>query len=90
MSKPIIVREIRLGPLHKPTGNTCHRSGLDLIPPTIMLKIAKFSDTVGFYLLHYDNDGNEITDTFHETVEDAIAQAEWEYGIKENEWDQVH
>lgn len=39
-----------------------------------------------FYLLRLDDDGKCIADTWHESVEAAKAQANFEYGILEEDW----
>jgi hypothetical protein len=33
-----------------------------------------------------DSSGNEITDTYHDSLEDALAQANWEFDIEFDEW----
>ena len=83
----IILKRIVLGPEHVPTGKTHHYDGEKEMPPAAMLKIVEYEDAHGFYLLHFDADGKEITDTFNESVEDALAQAEWEYQVKQGEWE---
>ena len=72
---------------HKRTGNTAHYIDgkiYDKLP--YELKINKYQKGDGVYLVHYDEDQNEITDTFHDNVEDAIEQAKFEFGINEDEW----
>ena len=39
-----------------------------------------------FYLFRYSSDGECVADTWHLTVDEAKAQAEFEYGIKEGDW----
>jgi hypothetical protein len=39
-----------------------------------------------FYLLRYSGEGECVADTWHVTVDEAKAQAEFEYGIKERDW----
>jgi len=43
----------------------------------------------GFYLLYLDDNNAEMTDTWHETLEDAMAQAEWEFQVQPEEWEMV-
>ncbi len=38
------------------------------------------------YLIHYDNHGEEMIDTCHDSIEEALEQAEWEYEIKKEQW----
>ena len=39
-----------------------------------------------FLLVYLDSEGRELADTWHATVEDAKAQAEFEFGITTDEW----
>jgi hypothetical protein len=39
-----------------------------------------------FYLLHFDANGTSIADTWHQTLEEAKRQAEFEFGIAKGEW----
>lgn len=75
------------GPHHAQTGRTRHYEGNVELPPAAELKIVKYEDSEGYYLLYFDADGNEVTDTFHDTMEDAFAQAEWEFNVKPFEWE---
>jgi hypothetical protein len=80
--------EIKLGRSHKPTGKTHHyRGGVECSPPA-ELRIVQFSEDSGFYLLYIDDRGVELTDTYHETVDEAKAQAEFEFNVKPDEWNQ--
>jgi hypothetical protein len=90
MNNLIVLKQIVLDAKHTPTGKTKHSSGNEELPPAAMLQIVKYEDVEGFYLLYLDADGNELTDTFHDTLERAFAQAEWEYRVKPNEWETVN
>ncbi len=39
-----------------------------------------------FFLLYLDEHGDCLTDTWHQTLEQAKAQAQHEFGIGENDW----
>jgi hypothetical protein len=83
----ITLKSIRLDPSrHKPTGNVRHYNGGNPFPPTAELKIMRYEGTSGFYLLHFDIDGNELNDTYHDSLEDALHQAEYEFRIEPSEW----
>jgi len=43
----------------------------------------------GFYLLYFDSDGNGITDTWHQTIEEAKGQADFEFGIVDEDWEEI-
>jgi hypothetical protein len=87
MSQPILLRRVQLGPLHQPTGKTRHFYGSETLPPPSELRIVKYSDDPGFYLFYCDSNGREFTDTYHETLEAAMLQADWEFAVKRNEWE---
>jgi hypothetical protein len=89
MTEPIVLRRIRLGPSHPPTGKTRHLQGCEVLPAPWELRIVKYLDDTGFYLFYCDDTGKEITDTYHDTLEGAMSQAEWEFEVKENEWEVV-
>jgi hypothetical protein len=55
------------------------------IGPVSALAICQYSDAEGYYLLYCDSSWGVITDTWHETMERANEQAEFEYqGISRN------
>jgi len=62
-----------------PTGNTRHLVGDRELAPASRLAIAQYPGEVGFYLFHCDGSWKVLADTWHETVADAEAQAEFEY-----------
>lgn len=88
--KYLVIKQVTLGPGHVKTGKTRHYGpdGKELPKPAV-LQIAYFPNGSGFYLCHFAGDGKELTDTFHTTVDDAYAQAEWEFLIKPGEWEDV-
>jgi len=44
-------------------------------------------DAGAFLLLYLDERGDCLTDTWHQTLEQAKAQARHEFGIEEEEWE---
>ena len=87
MSAYKVLRRIRLSPQHGPTGNTRHVRGGQPLPPPHELKVVQYPEDEGFYLLHFDARGEELTDTYHESIEDALAQADWEFNVRADEWE---
>jgi hypothetical protein len=81
-----IIKIVKLKEHHLATGATKHYLGNDLLPVPSELKIVNFEGDTGSYLLYFDKDGNEITDTYHDDINDAIKQAEREFSIQPNEW----
>jgi hypothetical protein len=81
---------LTLQPHHVPTGNTTHKLGSPdgkqvKFPPFVRLEIAQYEGDMGFYLLYYPAVGHG-TDTWHLSLEDAMHQAEYEFGVKSEEW----
>lgn len=69
-----------------PTGKTKHT--VDGIPVTneAKLRIVRLAGDTSIYLIHYGSDGSELTDTCHETIEEAVDQANFEYGVGKGDW----
>jgi hypothetical protein len=68
-----------VAPEVRPTGATRHYVGGSLMGPATALAIARYEDEDGVYLFYVDGDGAVVTDTWHESVEDALGQAAFEY-----------
>jgi hypothetical protein len=75
---------------HHRTGRTTHYLNGVLLPPPHKVAIARYGDDEEVYLFYYDAvSEDEITDTWHESVEAARKHAEWEFGIRADEWSAV-
>ena len=71
----------------RPTGATEHRVSDEVIGPAAGLAICRYeSDSSGVYLFYCDAAWNVRTDTWHATVDDAKAQAEYEYEGVSKHW----
>lgn len=42
-----------------------------------------------FYLLYFNANGDRLADTWHESAEQAKAQAQFEFEIEESDWEAV-
>jgi len=51
------------------------------------LRIVRRDDGTGYFLLYCDKSGDELTDTWHATLEDALHQAEFEFTVRPEEWE---
>lgn len=51
-----------------------------------LLQIDSFDGDSGFYLLRIDINGNELTDTYHESIEAVLEQAKLEYEVELADW----
>jgi hypothetical protein len=74
--------------LHHRTGNTLHnRFGNTINELPHSLCIEQNPDAVSeFYLIHYDQYDGEMGDTLHDSIYEAMEQAEFEFEIKKDEW----
>ena len=61
------------------TGGTRHIVRGELADDFQGLAIARYDSDPGYYLFYCDAAWNVVTDTFHDTVDAAIAQAEFEF-----------
>jgi hypothetical protein len=64
---------------HRPTGACRHYFDGHRAGPASWMAICKFEDGNACYLFRYHPDKNCYSDTFHDSVEDAKEQAEFEY-----------
>jgi len=80
---------VELGSHHLRPGRTKHTlvdaAGARDFPLFKALEIAKFPEDEGFYLL-YEPETGHGTDTWHLSLDDAMHQAEWEFGVMPAEW----
>ena len=86
MNDSRVVCSYRLTCTNNETGKTRHFFGNDLAAIPSELRIVSFANDDGVYLLYFDGEGNEITDTYHENVEMAKSQAKWEFNVRESDW----
>jgi hypothetical protein len=61
----------------RPTGGTIHRGPGGVIPPADALAIVMSEAAI--YLFYCDSEWEVLTDTWHSSVDNAKAQAEFEY-----------
>ncbi len=64
---------------HKHTGNCKQIVAGELMGASIGLAICQYENESSFYLFGCDEKWNTLTDTLHETLEEAKDQAEFEY-----------
>jgi hypothetical protein len=89
MEKTKILYRVQLiSEKHKRTGNTSHSRNGQLIielPSFLQIESNPWVEDE-FYLIHYDSEGNELSDTLHDGVEDAMEQAAFEFSVERSEW----
>jgi hypothetical protein len=80
----VAIKKVTLKKHHLSPGRTKHTlsdsKGVRPFPPFTSLAITRYGEESGYYLMHIC-DNNLGTDTWHETLEDALGQAEWEFGV---------
>ena len=77
----------RVDERHRPTGKCTHIRYGDALGPAWGLAICAAGDD-GFYLFRCEDDWAPVTDTWHDSVQDAKAQAVFEYEGVEATWRQ--
>ena len=87
MSQARLLRQALLRPQHRPTGFTQHTLHGQPIPPVRRLQIVQYPRDAGYYLLYCDEAGHVWTDTYHDSMAAALAQAQAEFGILPTEWE---
>jgi len=90
MPQFIAVKKVVLGPHHsqpKNVGATIHAGGtMKPSPPFAELQIARYEGENSCYLFHISEAGAS-TDTFHDSLEEAMQYAEDLYGVTPTEWE---
>jgi hypothetical protein len=77
----------RIDERHRPTGSCTHiRSDIGVLGPAWGLAICKPRDGQGYFLYRCEDDWMPVTDTWHETIDDAKHQAQFEYEGIESTW----
>ncbi len=93
MPELVTIKGVALGPQHLKPGRTKHTigdaKGLRDVAPFIALGIARYSNEQSCYPFHVSENG-EVADIWHQTLEEAFDQAEWEFGVRREEWSDVN
>jgi len=80
-----IVKEISLKSISA-TGKTKHFVGNREVETPSKLQIIQYPNDDGFYLFYLDDGAAILTDTYHNSVEGAMEQAQWEFNVRPEEW----
>ena len=81
-----LVQFVNLSARHRATGATTHYVGGSRVAGIKRLEIMSYQKGVCFYLIYKDADGVEMTDTYHETIEQAKVQAYREFEVRDCDW----
>lgn|SRR5678816_4452960 len=82
---PLVLARVVLTEAHS-TGRTRHEIGGSPMPQPSELRVVRDPEGHGFYLSYCDATAAEMTDTFHLSLDDAFAQAEFEFEVRPDEW----
>ncbi len=74
---------------HAKTGNTKHIVGGQLVEKINGLAICRYDNDPGYYLFGCNNNWDSITDTYHDSIDDAKEQAEFEYTNTLGTWTEM-
>ncbi len=75
---------------HTPTGTCHHTIGGQAMPPANSLAICQYRRDSGFYLFYCDSNWTVMTDTYYDSLEDALDQAEFEYSGVTTTWHYIN
>ncbi len=88
MSTPATLKRVVLGGQHQQPRRTRHTisdgRGVRDFPAFVSLEIVQYPTDNGYYLLHITVNG-EVADIWHQSLEDAMHQAEFEFGVQDSE-----
>ena len=86
------LKRVSLSPHHLRPGRTRHTisdaNGVRAFAPFVALEIVSYPNEKSCYLFHI-SENDEIADTWHQSVEEALDQAEYEFGVRRTEWTDV-
>lgn len=72
-----------------PAGEPLENAVNEMLPVATVLRICQFDMDPGCYLLIVDASGEESTDSYHATFQDAVAHAQWEYCVDASDWEVI-
>src|ERR1039457_4781476 len=94
MSKMTAIKKVVLNESHYSPCRTKHYlvdgQGKRELPPFTSLFITHHPDNPSNYFLMYLCENGQGTDTFHLTLDDALHQAEYEFGVRQEEWTEIN
>ena len=76
-------------PESKRQSRTRHLRGAEQVEGFCELRISQYENDQGFYLFYYDEFGEELSDTYHDYIELAMRQAEFEFSVSPPDWSNI-
>ncbi len=83
-----VLKRLDLHSHHSAQSKTRHylpRDQANPYPHFVALEIAKYDNDGGYYLFHITDEGDN-SDTYHSSMQEAMEQAEFEFGVAPEEW----
>ena len=80
------MRRVKLEPHHEPKGNVHYFVEGKPMPKPKTLEIVKLPAADACHLIYVDSNDYELSESWHPTIDAAMYHAQWEYGIKPEEW----
>jgi len=84
-----VVRWSAIDSRHRPTGNCRQIVAGERQGPAAGLAVCRYDGEEGYYLFGCDQEWHSVMDTWHETLEQALQQAEFEYEGVSATWNVV-
>jgi hypothetical protein len=81
-----LVRWSAIDDRHRPTGSSRQIVAGIVQGAAAGLAICQYEGETAYYLFGCDSEWNPVTDTWHETLDDALKQAEFEYEGVSSTW----
>jgi hypothetical protein len=81
-----VVAYLVLNDNYRRTKNTRHIVDGSVMKDFYGLCICRYQKDLGYYLYYCDSSWHALTDTYHNSMEEAMAQAELEYASSKNGW----
>ena len=88
--KETTVKFIKLKEKHKATNKVQHFSDGNQIVDFKELRIVTYENDPGYLIIYFDSRGQEVSDTYHESLQQALDYARWEFNIEPLEWEDIH
>jgi hypothetical protein len=80
------VRRVELEPHHQAKGHVHLFVEGKPMPQPKLLEIQKLPEADACHMVYIDGMNYELSETWHPSVDAAMYHAQWEYGVKPEEW----
>ena len=84
-----VVRRVKLQRHHQAKGNVHLFVEGKPMPQPRVLEIEKLPEADACHMIYMDAKDYELSESWHPSVDAAMYHAQWEYGVKPEEWDNL-